>query len=115
MMTSLYVFSANGPEPFRDSSVKDMIHSHHIWAPDGVAWVYGVVYLSDRVHPLDLVDALTALGVHVLPSVHDTTTVHPEVSSALTKHGVTASDNTHACATKMHAASGMRSLRPHRY
>lgn len=91
-----------------------LIAHHHYWMADGSTQAFGVVYPRAGAHPLDVVDALTALGCTVLASTHESTPVGATVAAAVGQ-GVVATDDTFACATKMHAASGIKHFRPHRY
>lgn len=113
-MTTLYFFSPKGTGPVKDPSLYPFLHSYHWWSAKGATWAYGIVHPNDRCHVLSVVDVMTALGIYVFPSVHDTSTVPPEIVAALAAYGVTTNDNTFTCATKMAAVAG-KHMRPHLY
>lgn len=113
-MTKIFFFSPNGYAPMKDDTLRGMIHQSHGWQAVGADWVYGVCNVKPGVEPNEVADRLTALGVHVVPGVHDSETKpHANIVSALAAHGVTAQDKGGDIARKMHVASGMPVLKPH--
>jgi hypothetical protein len=117
-MTNIFFLSKDIADPIKEPSVQPLVSGYHLYQSqgEGETWVYGVCYPKDVCSPLDVVRALEALGIHVLPSVHDQETeVHPEVHKHLAKHGVVPGDKAHAVAKKMHQAAGRPPFEPHLY
>lgn len=113
-MEFIYYFSAEGKTFFSDPTVRLLVNSHHAWQAPNSTWSYGVIHPGPNVHPLQLVDALTALGVAVLGSATEAMPVPATVIAALAAHGVKEGDDGHAVAVKMSTASTIKHFRPHR-
>lgn len=108
-MTSLHVFCPKTVELPR----LETLHSGHYWETgNGKYWI---IYLRDSSHPLDVVEELTAAGLHVLPPFVSQKPLHADVTNALSMHGVISTDTSFDVAEKIAKASGMKHLRPHLY
>lgn len=111
-MTRIFVWSSTGSAPL--DGIASLVHSYHGFAVGG--GVYGVVIPKYGVDAMTIIDALTAAGVNVLPSIFDTsTTVGSTVATALTSYGASASDTMKTLAGRMFTASGNPLLRSHLY
>jgi hypothetical protein len=112
-MTKIFFFSPNGYALLKDEALRQMLQQSHGWQADGAAWIYGVCVPKHDMDPNDVADCLTALGVHVVPGMHDETKPHPDIVTALSAHGLTAQDRGADIARKMHAACEMPVMKPH--
>lgn len=111
-MTLIFFFSSNGYAPMKDIQLRLLCRGSHGWQPDGETWVYGACEVEKGIHPQDVADRLSALGVVVLPGLQDQTTpVDQSVAAALARW-ISPADRTLVIAKKMAAASGHPQLRP---
>lgn len=100
-MTPVYFFSPSGFIPMKDPGLKALIDGSHGWQDIGETWVFGVTEPKLGVHPEDVRDKLTSLGVIPLPPMSDTdTTIDARIYAALTKW-IKPNDRTHAIGVAM--------------
>lgn len=97
----------------KDIRLKSLISGSHGWQADNQGWVFGVVHPKDGVHSLDVVNHMLSLGVTVLPSIWDTTTlIESKVYLALSQW-ISSSDRTKDIALKIGKMHPL--LMPHLY
>ena len=111
-MTRIFVWSSTGTAPL--DGIASLIHSYHGFAVGGGC--YGVVIPKYGVDAMTVIDALTAAGVNVMPSIFDnSSTVGSTVATALTSYGATAADTMKTLAGRMFTATGNPLMRAHLY
>lgn len=113
----IFFLSPNGFAPMK--KLRLMMRESHGWTPldnpQPPFAIWGMCVPAIGVDAMELVDALTAEGVIVMPSLLDQTPIPAAAATALAQHGVLPTDTTMQAAQKIHAKCGMPPLRPHLY